>query len=90
MNTCTLRARLVPQIQLIGRMTADMQLRGSIRYLEGYETYTGNYEVTPQVLGQTIPTANRLMVRDVTIKDIPTYEVSNPSGGETFYIASEV
>ena len=52
--------------------------------------YDGPYEVTPQVEGQTLPTKNRRMTEDVTVRDIPVYRVSNPAGGSTVYIAKEV
>lgn len=54
------------------------------------DPYTGSYEVTPKVEAQTMPTAQKLMTQDVTIKAIPIYNVSNNSGGSTVYIAKEV
>lgn len=53
------------------------------------EPYEGQYEVTPTVEGLTLETANKYMSDDVTVKAIPTYEVSNNAGGTTFYIAKE-
>lgn len=47
--------------------------------------YKGEYEVTPSPEEQTLPTKNKSMRKDVTIKKIPTYEVSN-SSGTTFII----
>lgn len=52
--------------------------------------YTGSYTVTPKVTQQILPTANKLMQDDVTVKSIPIYSASNPSGGNTVYIAKEV
>ena len=54
------------------------------------EEYKGSYEVTPQVVGQTLPTANKAMRNDVKIKEIPFFKVSNNSGGNTVFIGSEV
>jgi hypothetical protein len=52
--------------------------------------YEGDYEVTPKVSEQTLPTAKKLMSKDVTIKEIPYFEVGNNSGGDTVYIAKEI
>lgn len=52
--------------------------------------YEGEYEVTPKVTEQTLPTAQKLLEEDVHIKEIPYFEVSNNSGGNTVYIGSEV
>jgi hypothetical protein len=52
--------------------------------------YEGDYEVTPRVREQTLPTADKLLSEDVRIKEIPYYDVSNPSGGSTVYIAREI
>ena len=58
-------------------------------YLSG-EPYDGDYEVTPKIDEATVlPTAQKLLARDVTVKKIPYYEVSNNSGGLTIYIASD-
>ena len=45
--------------------------------------YEGEYIVTPKVTEQTLPTAQTLLERDVTIEKIPYFEVSNISGGMT-------
>lgn len=52
--------------------------------------YEGEYEVTPSVDPQVLETAHKTMKRDVEIKAIPFYNVSNASGGSTVYIGSEV
>lgn len=48
--------------------------------------YEGDYIVTPMVTAQTLPTQDKVMNNNLTVKEIPTYEVSNESGGNTFYI----
>lgn len=50
--------------------------------------YRGDYEVTPKITEQTLPTKQKSMSDDVTIKPIPTNEVSNPYG-ITFTIGGE-
>lgn len=54
------------------------------------ETYSGAYTVTPSSSEQTLETASKLMEDDVTVKEIPYYDVSNTSGGSTVYIGTEV
>ena len=58
-------------------------------YLGG-ELYDGPYEITPKVEAQTLPTAKKLMREDVSVRAIPYFDVSNPAGGNTIYIANEV
>lgn len=53
-------------------------------------TYTGEYEVESSIQEQTLPTENKYLKQDVVIKPIPQSEVSNTSGGTTFYIGKEV
>ena len=55
---------------------------------EEVEPYEGKYEVTPTAEGEVLPTKDKKMRDDVTVKAIPYYEVRNPSGGTTLYIAS--
>ena len=52
--------------------------------------YEGDYIVTPKVESQTMPTKNKLLTEDVTIKSIPFFNVSNTSGGSTVFIGNEV
>lgn len=48
--------------------------------------YEGEYEVTPSFEAQTLPTADRLLTKDVIVEEIPYAEVSNNSGGTTVTI----
>lgn len=65
------------------------QIQAVTEYVGG-EPYQGEYTATPSVEGQTIPTKNKVMLDDLTVRAIPVYEVSNESGGNTVYIAKEV
>lgn len=48
------------------------------------ETYTGDYEVTPEADEDTVlQTAKKYLHSDITVKKIPFTEVTNPSGGAT-------
>lgn len=55
-----------------------------------YDTYTGDYIVIPTTAEQVLSTQDKIMLDDVTITKVPYYETSNPSGGKTVYIASEI
>lgn len=55
------------------------------------ENYEGIYEVIPKVKENTIlETKNKWMKEDVTILEIPAYEVSNIAGGTTLTIGKEL
>lgn len=56
----------------------------------GGDPYEGPYDVTPKVTAQTLPTAKKFMQEDVSVRAIPYFDVSNPAGGNTIYIANEV
>ena len=56
----------------------------------GGDPYEGPYDVTPKVTAQTLPTAKKFMQEDVSVRAIPYFDVSNPAGGNTIYIAKEV
>lgn len=50
--------------------------------------YTGDYEVTPKLTDQTLPTKDKSMTDDVVVKEVPVARVSNPSGGKTCTICA--
>ena len=54
------------------------------------DPYAGDYIVIPKVTEQVLPTSEKYMEDDVTIKSIPYFEVSNTAGGGTVYIGSEL
>ena len=56
----------------------------------GGEPYGGDYQITPAVDAQTMPTKGKVMTDDVTVQAIPFFNVSNNSGGSTVYIAKEI
>ena len=52
--------------------------------------YTGEYEVTPKTYDeQVLPTKNKRMINNLTVKKIPQYEVSNSAEGYTLIIGEE-
>lgn len=54
----------------------------------GGEVYEGDYEVTPSLQAQTLPTSQKVMLNDMKIRKIPITTVSNTSGGNTVIIGS--
>lgn len=54
------------------------------------EIYDGDYVVIPKVTEQMLPTAEKFMEDDVTVKSIPYFNVSNTAGGSSVYIGSEI
>ena len=53
---------------------------------EDYPVYEGEYEATPKRSAQVMPTAEKIMLRDFTVKGIPYSKVSNNGGGNTISI----
>ena len=52
--------------------------------------YMGEYTVTPKPNEkQVLNTTNKMLVDDITVKEIPYYEVSN-AVGHTVYIGKEI
>jgi hypothetical protein len=47
----------------------------------------GTYSVDPSFEQQTLPTANKRMTADLDVNAIEVASVTNPSGGNTVYIA---
>lgn len=56
----------------------------------GGDPYMGDYTVVPQMDPQVLETAGKIMLEDVTVREVPVFRVSNNSGGTTVYIAKEV
>lgn len=62
---------------------------GSINYGGDAPVYDGDYIVTPKTHTQTLGTANKKLLQDVTVNAVPYYETSNETG-TTVYIATGV
>ena len=77
-------------INIVGSLTSINSIVGGID-LGGaeYPDYSGEYEITPQVESQTLPTRNKILRENMEVKEIPYYETSNEYGN-TIYIGSEV
>lgn len=67
----------------------NFSMAETIQLVHG-ESYDGDYTVTPKMFeGTVLPTKDKTMTDDVTVLEVPFYEVSNASGGTTVYIATE-
>ena len=75
---------------LLGKIQSPVILVGRVAIPSGYRYFNGDYEVVPKVENQSLETKDKLMAKDVLIKSIPYYEVSNPQGGNTVYIGSDL
>lgn len=54
----------------------------------GAEYYEGSYNVIPDLTVQRLATAEKLMRSDVTVQEIPYFDVGNTAGGSTVYIGT--
>ena len=62
----------------------------SARSVIGAELYEGVYTVHSAAHeAQELPTANKHLVKNITVEKIPYYETSNTSDGITIYIGDE-
>ena len=87
-NNLTINIHETPGVS--GTIAPKGTLSGDVSYTTNVTNYEGEYEVTPTVDGKILHTQHRYMREDVTIHAIPFFEVSNPSGGNTIYIAGEI
>lgn len=79
--------------KLHGTLSAtSATLHGTLtaRSVIGVEIYDGAYTVHSEAHEvQTLPTANKQLIKNITVEKIPYYETSNLSDGITIYIGSE-
>ncbi|MBQ3456624.1 MAG: hypothetical protein IJG36_09310 [Synergistaceae bacterium] len=71
---------------IIGEVTASIALEGTVQAGGSYPAYEGSYEIEPSAGTQVLPTRNRLMTEDITVREIAYQEVTNSSGGKTITI----
>lgn len=50
------------------------------------DLYDGEYTVSPDFEGKTLPTASKTLSQNLTVNPIQVESVSNPTGGRTVYI----
>lgn len=61
-----------------------------VQIVERQNLYTGEYTVTPDITPVVLPTRDKLMAEDVTVRKIPLWEIGNPQGGKTILIGGEM
>ena len=82
---------MIVKVAIIPQEPVTVQLDAVTRTsASDVQVYDGPYEAIPKVTAQTLPTAKKLMMEDVSVRAIPYFNVSNPAGGNTIYIANEV
>lgn len=83
-----LKGHLIPKSNLFATISPKLKLIGELSQPTGYIDYTGTYEVIPKIKAQIVETENRHLSRNITVKEIPFYEVSNEKG-KTIIIGDE-
>lgn len=82
--------KIVKKADVSGRINKKADISGTVSIPIGGKRYTGEYTVTPKAFdNQTLETANKTLIDDVTVKKIPYQETTNLSGGMTIIIAQE-
>lgn len=90
MQTECLTGTIHPIVQIRGSLSPAINLTGHVCMPDGYDIYSGDYNIIPETFSQTIESKNKVMKNDVTIAGIPFYEVSNTEGGTTCIIGGKL
>lgn len=70
--------------------TIEVQLQNVVLISVEGKKYEGEYDITPSTYNdQVLATRNLVMSKDVTVRKIPQFEVSNTSDGKTLIIGEE-
>lgn len=70
--------------------TIEVQLQNVVLISVEGKKYEGEYDITPSTYNdQILATRNLVMAKDVTVRKIPQFEVSNTSDGKTLIIGEE-
>lgn len=68
----------------------EVQLQNVVLISVEGKRYEGEYDVTPSTYNdKVLATQNLVMTKDVTVRKIPQFEVSNTSNGKTLIIGEE-
>ena len=81
--------------KITGNISPINKINGNITYGIGEgdasPIYNGEYNVTPLAFEETVLlTKDTKLIENIVVKEIPYYETSNPSGGNTVYIAGQI
>lgn len=70
--------------------TIEVQLQNVVLISVEGKKYEGEYDITPSTYNdQVLATRDLVMAKDVTVRKIPQFEVSNTSDGKTLIIGEE-
>ena len=70
--------------------TIEVQLQNVVLISVEGKKYEGEYDITPSTYNdQVLATRNLVMAKDVTVRKISQFEVSNTSDGKTLIIGEE-
>lgn len=70
--------------------TIEVQLQDVVLISVEGKKYEGEYDITPSTYkDKVLATRNLVMTKDVTVRKIPQFEVSNASNGKTLIIGEE-
>ncbi|WP_293724252.1 hypothetical protein [Phascolarctobacterium succinatutens] len=90
-GTLTLAKAAVLQGELMSNAAVLQGNLSAVRDGFGGSSYTGDYVARSRINDDyLLPTAERYLQRDITVKKIPYYETSNLSDGLTVYIGEEI
>ena len=68
----------------------EVQLQNVVLISVEGKKYEGEYDVIPSTYNdKVLATQNLVMTKDVTVRKIPQFEVSNTSNGKTLIIGEE-
>ena len=68
----------------------EVQLQNVVLISVEDKKYEGEYDITPSTYNdKVLATQNLVMTKDVTVRKIPQFEVSNTSNGKTLIIGEE-
>ena len=68
----------------------EVQLQNVVLISVEGKKYEGEYDITPSTYNDKVmATQNMVMSKDVTIRKIPQFEVSNTADGKTLIIGEE-
>lgn len=77
--------------QIEGELSLNAEYEGEIGDVivvaeHDLPTYTGPTVINPDFVGTSLPTKNKVLAQNITIKPIEVQTVSNLAGGKTVYI----
>lgn len=83
------------QTTVNGNISPITTISGNITYGIGEgdfsPVYDGDYNVTPLAFQEVkLNTKDKKLIEDIVVREIPYYETTNPSGGNTVYIAGQI